>query len=117
MDKPLIPIIIAVLLLVGLAIAIIQKKKFNRLTDFRVFFIIGIIWIPLGISTENYIFSIIGIVFTLVGILHKDKWQKNVPWSQMEPRDKKIKLAIIISVSLLLITGIVLFLLKKSAAG
>ena len=73
MDKPVYIIIIALFLLVGLGIAIFQKKKSNRPVDFRVFFILGIIWIPLGISTRNYIFSIVGGIMVLIGLLNKDK--------------------------------------------
>ena len=55
-------------------------------TDYRVFFILGIVWLPIGIATDNSIFLILGVVYMIIGIANREKWAKN----KKEPHFDKI---------------------------
>ena len=61
-----------------LALVFLMKRKGKKLEpDYYIFFIFGIIWLPMGIVTGNSMFTLLGIVFLSVGLANKDKWKKN----------------------------------------
>ncbi len=117
MERTNLVIIIAALLLVGFVIAIIamiNRRKENRKPNYIAFFIIGICWIPLGISTGNYLFSIIGLLCLIVGLVNRKSWNNQPKWEELSPAEKKIKIALIIFSSLILILGIVLYFITRN---
>lgn len=76
---PWLLIAIAVLLVILAIIAIFATRKKKHEPDYRTFFIMGIIFIPLGFATDNSFFWIVGIAFIAIGLVNKDKWKKRKP--------------------------------------
>ena len=72
-------IILFLLLIIG--IIIIQKTITGgkHEADYRAFFILGISFIPLGIATNNYAFTGLGIVYMIIGLKNKSKWKNHNP--------------------------------------
>ena len=111
---PWILISIAILLVLFLILAIILKKGIKRPPDYYTFFIMGIIWLVLGIPLKNYTLSIMGIIFALVGLANKGKWKKNRQrWETLSPEEKKWRIAILIILGLLVLAGLIAFLLVE----
>ncbi|MBW3012231.1 hypothetical protein KY311_03525 [Candidatus Woesearchaeota archaeon] len=106
-------IMIAVLVIIVLlaVIAVFAMKGKKHTTDYYAFFIIGLIWFPMGIITDNFFFTITGFVFFAIGIANKDKWKKRKKLSQMTKAERKWVIAAIIILGLALVLGLVLFLL------
>ena len=103
-------VIIGIIVTLLLLAIIYLKNKHKQPTNYKAFFIIGITWIPLGISTENYIFSILGIIFIIVGVMNKDKWKENsFTWKNLSPEQKKIKLLMGLTLLITLILGIIFY--------
>jgi ABC-type amino acid transport system permease subunit len=102
----LISILIALILLV---LAVIWAKKNNkRPTDYYTFFIIGLIWTVFGIPLKNYALSGMGVVFLVVGLVNKDKWEKNrVKWSDLTEEERKIRTWLIIVLGIFLLAGFI----------
>ena len=46
-------------------------------TDYRVFFILGIVWLPIGLAIDNSVFLVLGIVYMIIGLANRDKWAKS----------------------------------------
>ena len=80
-------LIVAALIVIGLILilVVIKKKKEGKIgeTNYQVFFIIGIAWIPIGsvfIFTINHVMGIafmgLGIAYTAIGLANRDKWEK-----------------------------------------
>ena len=80
-------LIVAALIVIGLilTLVVIKKKKEGKMGEpnYRVFFIIGIAWIPIGsvfIITINLVMGIafmgLGIVYMAIGLANRDKWEK-----------------------------------------
>jgi len=67
---------IIVLLLVAVAWMLFSRKKKHEI-DYYALFILGIMWIPLSLTQDNYAFSSIGLVMAIVGLVNKDKWKTN----------------------------------------
>ena len=112
MEKITIMIILGIIIVIGLVIAIISvkaRKKEDRKPNYKAFFIIGITWIPIGIATQNYFFIIAGLAFMILGFTKKKEWKNQPKWEDLSPAEKKMKLALIIFLSLILILGIVFY--------
>ncbi|PIR56997.1 MAG: hypothetical protein COU72_03300 [Parcubacteria group bacterium CG10_big_fil_rev_8_21_14_0_10_41_35] len=75
--------ILAILLIsIMIASVLVVKKKCKHRFDYQGFFIIGIIWVLVSIffmlaDKAWLIFFIIGMVFMIIGIVNKDKWNNN----------------------------------------
>ena len=80
-------LIIAVLVVVGLILTFILHHKKNggktREINYKVFFIIGLVWIPIGSVYMIAVNLVIGIAFMgmggsyiAIGLANKDKWNK-----------------------------------------
>ncbi|MCP5093951.1 MAG: hypothetical protein GY943_00200 [Chloroflexi bacterium] len=74
---PIIAIIIVLMLVLFLAFLIIVYRRKGEMpkTDYRLFFILGIIWLPMGIATDNSGLWVIGLVFLITGLANRDKWK------------------------------------------
>ena len=107
-------IILGILILIGLVIAIIAtiiKRKENRKPNYKILFIIGICWVPLGIATQNFVFIIVGLTFLIFGLFNRKSWKNQPKWEELSQAEKKIKIALIIFLALILILGVVVYFL------
>ena len=110
--SPILIILMVLLLLLGVTMMILTRKQ-KRKPNYKTFFILGITWIPMGIAIDNRMFTIAGIIFMLVGLLNKSKWKKERKWNELTPSEKKFKLIVIISLSVLLLLGIIFMIIYK----
>ena len=104
------------ILIIGLGALFIYKRKdpnYSSETDYRVFFILGITWLPLGIATDNPAFWGIGALFMVLGLANRDKWKEQPKWSEMDPEKRKIKIFIIIGLTVLLVGMVLAYLIAK----
>lgn len=110
MNFPLVWLAIAIIGLIGVIFDIMRRRKKKCATDYRGFFIIGIIWVLFGISfyirDGSLAFLGMGIVFLIVGLANKDKWKKQKPLSSWR---RNILIGLVILTALLLLAA---FLLK-----
>jgi len=116
MDRMTMMIILGALLIIGLILSIVAaivRKNENRKPNFKAFFIIGITWIPIGIATQNYVFMVAGLAFMILGLMKKKEWKNQPKWEELSPAEKKMKLALIIFLALILILGVVLYFIAS----
>jgi len=96
-----------VLLLAAIFIARKSSDKYHK--NYKTFFILGIVWLPIGISTDNPGLWILGIIFLSIGLLNRSKWQDQPKWSELPPDQRKIKLILIAILLVILILGVAAF--------
>ena len=104
----LISVAVAIVILGVLAIFFIRAKEGKHEVDYYSLFIIGLIWIAVGVPLNNSALWIIGIVFFILGVTNKDKWKK------MNKRQKNILYIAVAMLFLLLVAGIIVFWLTKA---
>ena len=112
---PWLIISIAVLLVLGVVLAVLAYKSKGKKhePDYYTFFVMGIICLPLGIALDNYGIFGLGAVFMIVGLAHKDKWKRNhTKWKDMSPEEKNVKLAIMAILGVLVLLTLLLYLLR-----
>ena len=87
-DLPMVAIVTAVTVILVLAGAVIIVKRKGDLstTDYRVFFVLGLFSLPIGIVTDNPGVWGLGALFLFVGLANRDKWQdwKNLSSSERQ---------------------------------
>jgi hypothetical protein len=107
--------IATLILLIAIVLAItFYKLNKNRPTDYYVFFIIGIIWLPVGLLIGNYVLAVLGFVFLVAGLANKKKWKENrVSWGQLSKEEKRIKVVVMVVLLLLIIVGLVAWYLAE----
>lgn len=117
MERTIQIIILGILILIGLVIAFIAtfiKRKENRKPNYKAFFIVGITWVPLGIATQNYVFIFVGLVLLILGLTKKKEWKNQPKWEELSQAEKKIKIALILFLLVILILGVVFFFITKN---
>jgi heme A synthase len=81
---PILVAIISILVLTGIIVVLVwkkRKKESSAETDYRVFFILGICWFPLGIvfmainNPIGFVFFIVGAAYLVIGLANRDKWK------------------------------------------
>ena len=80
METSFIAIILGIVLALSLVVFFVARNRGLdswRIGDYRTFFILGAVFIPMGIATDNWGFSIMGLVFLIFGATNKDKWRDN----------------------------------------
>jgi biotin transporter BioY len=77
MKTSFIALIVAVVFVLSIGVFYVVRNRGieTRVDDYRTFFIMGVAFIPIGIATDNYAFSIIGLVFIILGVTNRDKWR------------------------------------------
>jgi len=92
-EWPLISAAIAATLVVGILVGFVawRRRKEGKLAepDYRAFFVMGIVWVPVGIvfmfilSLSDIPFVtgvplwIMGLVYLTIGLANRDKWKTN----------------------------------------
>jgi len=112
--KPWILVSIAVILVLLFVLMILFRKKVKAPTDYYVFFIIGLTWLPLGLVFKNPALWGMGLVFMIVGLTHKKEWKKNHrPWNKLSKEEKKFRKIVIIALGALVLIGFIAFFLTN----
>ena len=111
----LIFVAVAIVVLGILAIFFIKAKEGKHKVDYYSLFIMGIIWLAVGIPLDNSALWILGIIFFVIGLANKDKWKKNrMDWKNITKKQRKILYIATAMLFLLLIAGIIVFWLTKA---
>ena len=71
-------------LLVGMVL-VARRKRREKKIDYKVFFTLGIVWLPMGIiflvidslRTMSIVFLCLGASYLAIGLANKDKWAKS----------------------------------------
>lgn len=116
---PLIGIAIAAVLIVFLAVFIwkIKRDGWQRTIDYKTYFIMGVTWLPIGLTMalifENsvgMVFAAIGAVCLAIGLKNRGKWGKP---QKITASQSKIMVTLITVAGLIAALGaIILFLLS-----
>lgn len=99
-------------LLIG--VVVYNKNKGQKIEpDYRVFFSLGIMWLPIGIATDNPGLWGMGAIFMILGLANRKKWKEEPKWSELSPERRRIRLIIIGGMTVLLLVGILAFILAN----
>lgn len=110
---PWIIISIIILLILGI-IAMFWTKKSKTPPDYYALFLMGIIWLIAGIPLKNYSLWSLGLIFTIIGLANKSKWEANrQKWKDLTDPQKKIKIILLTVSSVLVLIGLVVFFLIR----
>ncbi len=98
---------VVVLIAVVFIVLAAKGKIVQREPDYRMLFIFGVIWIPIGFSINNPGFWVIGLVLMVVGLANKDKWKSQPRFSELPRAQRNFKIAALILLGLIVAAGLV----------
>ncbi len=87
--------------LVGFMIVAGRKHRQQIVPDYRAMFVLGIVFLPLGIPSGNWGLSVMGAAFLVAGIRHRDKWGKHTRWADYPPERKRMKIFFLSALAIL----------------
>jgi len=115
MNDSLILTIIVALMVIGVAVfAIIKRKGQKTEPDYRLFFILGIVWLPIGIATDSPGLLGLGAVFLIAGLANRSKWKEEPKWSELSPERRKIMMLVVGGLSVLLLAVIIAYIIANN---
>jgi hypothetical protein len=91
----------------------VRKRKRAQTTNYRALFIVGLSFIPVGITTKDYWIWLIGLVFMIISLANRKEWKNERKWSDLTNPEKAIRFFMMAVGIILLIAGITLFFLRK----
>jgi hypothetical protein len=106
--------IVGVLIIVLALVFLVMRRKEHKEPDYRAFFILGVVWLVIGIvehftSHDFSVFLVMGLAFLGMGLSHRDSWGK--PRRILNEREIQIQKVIMIVIAILVVLGLLLFLL------
>ena len=102
------------LLLVVAAVIATSKERKKIVPDYRAMFVLGLVFLPIGLAGGNPGLWGMGLAFLLAGLVNKDKWGKQTKWADYPPRFKKIKLIAVIGLATLLLAAVAFFVFSNA---
>ncbi|MBU2576752.1 MAG: hypothetical protein KKF50_03445 [Nanoarchaeota archaeon] len=106
----MVSILILIVILGVLAVMMAIDKK-GKGPDYYIMFLIGLVWVPIGIIMQmrgdSSAFWVIGLIFLIVGFGHKKDWKKNrKPFSKLKKKQKRFAWIVILLLALIILIGI-----------
>lgn len=95
-------IILAILGIIGFFVL----RKSGCGVDYYSMFIIGLIWIPIGIILKIPALWILGTILLIVGLVNKKAWRKRCMWVNLSSGDKWARIIILLALIILLAAGL-----------
>jgi cytochrome c biogenesis factor len=106
--------LILLVLIVLAVVAVLYQRKSKKPPDYRTLFIMGIIWLAIGIPIKNYAMSALGIILTVLGLSHRKEWKEaSTNWGGLSKEEKRIKIILIAVLGILVVMGLVLYFLSS----
>lgn len=107
--------IIIFLIIVGLLAFFLGSKKLRKKgPDYYSFFIMGIIWMPVGIAVGNMGLWSLGLIFTLIGLLNRKKWKSSKDiYSNVTKEESRFNKILIFIFSLVFLAGLAVYFLLR----
>ena len=73
--------IVGVLVILAILAIFVYKNKGEKYEpDYRLFFILGITWLPIGIASDNPGLWGMGAVMMIAGLVNRNKWKEQPKW-------------------------------------
>jgi hypothetical protein len=110
-------VIIAIFVFGLLVIALLWRKNQPEKIEpnYRIFFIMGIIYIPVGIALNNIGIGALGFIFMVLGLVNRKKWGEDTTWTDLTTDQKQFKVLIMVGLLGVLVLGALAFYIFSQA--
>ncbi len=95
------------------SILLLTKREKGKIIDYFERFIIGSIWLLIGICLKDFLLIVLGIIFVGFSYNHKKNWKKNHrlnSWNKLSKTEKQIKKTIMLMLTILILLGLIYYL-------
>lgn len=110
----IVAILVISILLAAAALYVNRKRKVKP--DYYGLFVIGILWLIVGIPLSNLALIILGALFFVVGLVNNRHWEENRKnWKKLKKKHMLMISVIAVLSFLLLIAGLVIYYLAQNS--
>ena len=108
---PVLAITIGVILFIVLGVLLFVRIKYKQPLepDYRVFFILGVIWIAFGVINVsqggNVALGVLGVIFLAVGLGNRDKWRQQ-KWADLPAEQRRLKIILMLVLLGIMVLGL-----------
>jgi hypothetical protein len=109
-------ILIGLLALVLLVVLLAVKHRRGEplTTDYRALAVMGMLWVPVGVAIDNPGIWGMGLVFLIIGLANRHRWEEQRTWSDLSPLEQRTRLMLLAGLALLLGVGLAVFFWQRS---
>ncbi|MCX6815875.1 MAG: hypothetical protein NT120_03415, partial [Candidatus Aenigmarchaeota archaeon] len=101
---------IVVMVLIAFIGFMLMLKTKKAPADYRMLFVLGIIWIAVGVHLANYALLVVGLILFVVGLNNKNKWHANrTRWEKITKAEKETTALIMVLIIIVIAIGIAVF--------
>ena len=111
MIDTLIWVILGIVIALLIVFIIVVRKKEHHSVDYRALFILGAVFIPVGVATKNYFMWIFGLGLMAISLANHKKWKEKKAWSKLTKKQRKQRMWIMIGLGVVVLIGLILFLI------
>ena len=111
MTEAIVWIILGIIFALLLVFIIVIRRKGNAQVDYRALFMLGAVFIPVGIATKNFFMWIFGLGLIVISLANYKRWKEQKTWKQLNKKQKKQRMWIMISLGIVVLVGLILFLI------
>jgi len=97
---------IAIVLIALAVLAFFVLRKSGCGVDYYSMFIIGLVWLPVGLILKIPALWILGGILFIVGLVNKKAWRKRCMWVNMRTGDKWARIIILLALIIILAAGL-----------
>ena len=105
--NPIIMILIGLSVFIFLVVFVTGKGKLKP--DYRTLFILGVVWLPFGIGTNNTPFSVIGFLFLALSLINFKKWNE-YSWKHLDTPQRQMMIILMTLLFVFLFLGLFIYL-------
>ena len=107
-------LILAILLAMLAVFAYASRDYKKQKIDYYAFFLVGIVWLPIGAVLGNNVLSLMGLIFASLGVIKRSEWEQNrKDWVILDKSEKKLRVVLISALALLFISGVAAHLIIR----
>ncbi len=105
-------LILGIIVLLGF---VFLKRAKRREPNYRAMFLIGIVWLAIGLPLGNETLTVIGIVFAIAGIIHREKWGRKRRWVKLSKKEQKGRMITVAIIGAAMAALVLVVILKEMA--
>ena len=103
-----------VLAIIIAVIVFAMAKKKKTPPDYYAFFAMGLVWLVIGLAMNNTGLVLLGLLFSMIGLINKNKWKKNKQtWDKLNKKEKMFRSIVVIVLFVLVLLSVVFLVLTN----
>ncbi len=111
-------VVLGAFILIGIIVVAFVARIRQKTTDYRSFFLMGILWLPTGLillllketTSVGTLFFMMGLLYMIIGLANRSRWGKQ---DEVSPATKKMMMTLTVVIAALFVLCLIVFTLYR----